>query len=192
MSKITNNKPGTPRKANTTNKVTELKAIVESLQSKVTTLEKKVGILENKVEALESTLFVSQNTSDKLSEELSEIPVKRTETCEDLKRSFEKNIKDMEENSKEFDFKYNKIHRHGKVNGTKQNVIVRFRLHQYPSDLYYALKKIKNRNIRFKPSLTKKSMELLRKATERIEDDNIQGIQFVYADFNGNIKIRLN
>ena len=28
--------------------------------------------------------------------------------------------------------------------------------------------------------------------TERIEDDNIQGIQFVYADFNGNIKIRLN
>ena len=28
--------------------------------------------------------------------------------------------------------------------------------------------------------------------TERIEDDNTQGIQFVYADFNGNIKIRLN
>ena len=193
MSKITNNKPGTPRKDNTTNKVTELKAIVESLQSKVTTLGKKVGTLENKVEALESTLLVSQNTSDKLSEELSEIPVKRTETCEDLKCSFEKNIKDMEENSKEeFDFEYDKIHRHGKVNGTKQNVIVRFRLHQYPSDLYYALKKIKNRNIRFKPSLTKKSMELLRKATERIEDDNIQGIQFVYADFNGNIKIRLN
>ena len=194
MSKITNNKPGTPRKDNTTNKVTELKAIVESLQSKVMTLGKKVGTLENKVEALESTLLVSQNTSDKLSEELSEIPVKRTETCEDLKCSFEKNvIKDMEENSKEeFDFEYDKIHRHGKVNGTNQNVIVRFRLHQYPSDLYYALKKIKNRNIRFKPSLTKKSMELLRKATERIEDDNIQGIQFVYADFNGNIKIRLN
>ena len=35
-------------------------------------------------------------------------------------------------------------------------------------------------------------MELLQKATERIEDDNTQGIQFIYADFNGNIKIRLN
>ena len=48
----------------------------------------------------------------------------------------------MGENSKEeFDFEYDKIHRHGKVNGTTQNVIVRFRSHQYPSDLYYARKK---------------------------------------------------
>ena len=40
--KSTNNKPETPRKDNnTTNEVTELKAIEESLQSKVTTLEKK-------------------------------------------------------------------------------------------------------------------------------------------------------
>ena len=165
--KSTNNKLETPRKDNnTTNEVTELKAIVESLQLKVTTLEKKVGNLEDKVEALELTLLVIQNTSDKLPEELdkrsakldqlhqsscrnciivSGIPVKKNETCEDLKRSFEKNIiKDMGENSKEeFDFKYGKIHRHGKVNGTKQNVIVRFRLHQYPSDLYYARKKLK-------------------------------------------------
>ena len=48
MSKITkgkntNNKPETPRKDNnTTNEVTELKAIVESLQSKVTNMEEKV------------------------------------------------------------------------------------------------------------------------------------------------------
>ena len=99
----------------------------------------------------------------------------------------------MGENSKEeSDFEYNKIPKHGKVTGTRQNVIVRFRSHQYPSDLYYARKKIKNCNIRLKPSLTKKRTELLRNATERIEDDNTQGIQFVYADFNGNIKIRLN
>ena len=40
-------------------------------------------------------------------------------------------------------------------------------------------KKIKNRDIGLKPSLTKKRTELLRNATERIEDDNAQGIQFV-------------
>ena len=74
----------------------------------------------------------------------------------------------MGENSKEeFDFKYDKIHRHRKVNGTKQNVIVRFRLHQHPSDLYKAWKKIKNRNIRLKPPLKKKRTELLRNWTER-------------------------
>ena len=76
-------------------------------------MEKKVGTLENKVEALESTLLVRQITSDKLSEELdkqsaeldrlhqysrrnciivSGIPVKKNETCGDLKRSFEKNV----------------------------------------------------------------------------------------------------
>ena len=111
-----------------------------------------------------------------------------------MKRSFEKNvIKDMGESSKEeFDFEYNKIHRHRKVNGTKQNVIVRFRSHQYPSDVCYARKKIKNRNIRLKTSLTKKRRELLCNVAERIEDDSTQGIQFVYTDFNGNIKIRLN
>ena len=109
--KSTNNKPETPRKgSNTINKVADLKAIVESLQSKVTTLGKKVGTLENKVEALGSTLLLSQNTSEKLSEELykqsaeldrlhqfprrngivSGISVKKKETCRDLKRSFEK------------------------------------------------------------------------------------------------------
>ena len=83
-----------------------------------------------------------------------------------MKRSFEKIvIKDMGEKSKEqFGFQFDKIHRHGKVNGTKQNVIGRFRSRRYPSDIYYA-----------------------RNATERIEDDSSQGIQFVYADFNGNI-----
>ena len=152
---------------------------MESLPSKVTTLEKKVGTLENKVEALESTLLVSQNTSDKLSEGLdkqsaelqqlhqysrwnciivSGIPVKKNETCKDLKRSFEKNVIKDNDN---------------------------------PSDLYYTRKKIKNCNIRLKPLLTKKRTELLHNATERIEDDNTQGTQFVYADFNGNIKVRL-
>ena len=64
--KSTNNKPETPRKDNsTTNEVTKLKAIVESLQSSVTTLEKKVGTLENKVETLQSTLLVSQHASGK-------------------------------------------------------------------------------------------------------------------------------
>ena len=50
----------------------------------------------------------------------------------------------MGENSKEeFDFEYNKIHRHGKVNGTKQNIIVRFRSHQYPLDYIMHGKKLK-------------------------------------------------
>ena len=54
MSKITKgkstiNKPETPRNDNNTiNEVTELKAIVESLQSKVTTLEKMLEAWKTK------------------------------------------------------------------------------------------------------------------------------------------------
>ena len=110
------------------------------------------------MEALESVPLVSQDPSNKLSEELddqsaeldrlhqysrrnciivSQIPVKK---WEDLKCSFKRNvIKDMGENSKEeFDFEYDKS----------------------------------TSNIRLKPSLTKKRMEFLCNVTERIKDDN--------------------
>ena len=87
----------------------------------------------------------------------------------------------------EFDFEYDKSKWYqAKRNSQIQvaSISIRFILRTE--------KKIKNCNIRLKPSLTKKRTELLRNATERIEDDNTQGIQFVYADFNGNIKVRLN
>ena len=166
------------------------------------------------MKALESTLLVSQNTSDKLSEELDDqsaeldrlhqysrrnciivsgIPVKKWNMWRPEVLFWKKRYQRYGRKLKRrIWFWIRQFHKHGKVNGTKQNVIVRFRSHQYPSDLYYARKKIKNRNIRLKPSLTKKRTEFLCNETERIKDCNTYGIQFAYADFDGNIKIRLN
>ena len=46
--------------------------------------------------------------------------------------------------SKEFfEYEFDKVHRIGAADGDKQNVIVRFRSHQFPSELYYGRKKSK-------------------------------------------------
>ena len=130
---------------------------------------------------LESTLEVSQNRSDKLSAELdnmhqypqcnclivSGIAIKHGESSANLKQSIEKNVlKDVGVSKKFFDYKFNKIHRIGAAGDDKQNIIVHFRSHQFPSKLYYAWKKNKNKKIGLKPSLTKRTA-LLCNITEK-------------------------
>ena len=182
---------------------------MEVLQGRISSLENKVETLENKVVVLESTLEVSQNTSDKLSAEVdnmhqysrrnclivSGIPIKHGESTADLKRAIEKNVlKDVGVSKEFFDYEFDKVHRIGAADGDKQNVIVRFRSHQFPSELYYGRKKIKNKKIGLKLSLTKNRTALLRNITEKIEiDENYRDtVKFCYSDFNGNIKVRLH
>ena len=65
-------------------------------------------------------------------------------------------LKDVEVSKEFFDYEFDKVHRIEAADGDKQNVIVRFRSRQFPSELYYTRKKIKNKKIGLKPSLTKK------------------------------------
>ena len=149
--------PKIETKTKSNNEVSELKKLVEVLQGRISSLENKVETLENKVLVLESTLEVSQNTSDKLSAELdnlnqysqrnclivSGIPIKHRESTADLKRSIENNVlKDVGVSKGFFDYKFDKVHRTGAADGDKQNVMVHFRSHQFPSELYHARKKI--------------------------------------------------
>ena len=121
---------------------------------------------------------------------VSGIPVRKNETTEDLRKEFEKKvIQDLDITSEEYDFEYDKIHRVGKIDGNEQNVIVRFRSHQFPAELYYNRKRIKNKRIKLKPSLTETRTELLRTLIDKTTDN--KKVNFCYADFNGNIKIRL-
>ena len=75
----------------------------------------------------------------------------------------------------------------------KKNVMVLFRSYQFPSELYYERKKIKNKKIGLKPSLKKKRKALLRNITQKIEiDENYRDtVKFCHSEFNGNIKVRL-
>ena len=174
--------PKIEMKAKSNNEISELKKLVGVLQGRISSLENKVETFENKVVVLESTLEVSQDTSDKLSAEVDNLhqysrrnclivsgtPIKHGESTVDLKRSIEKNVfKDVGVSKEFFEYEFDKVHRIGAADGDKQNVIVRFRSHQFPSELYYARKKIKNEKIGLKPSLTKTRTALLSNITEK-------------------------
>ena len=151
-----------PQRTKSNNEILESKKLVEVLQRSISSLENKVEILENKRVVLESTLEISQNTSDKLSAELdnlhqyfqrnclfvSDIPIKQGGSNANLKRSIEKNVlKDFGISKEFFNYEFDKIHRIGAADGDKQNIIARFRSHQFLSELYYARKKIKNKKL---------------------------------------------
>ena len=121
---------------------------------------------------------------------ISGIPVRKNEATEDLRKEFEKKVlQDLDITSEEYDFEYDQIHRVGKINGNVQNVIVRFCSHQFLVELYYNRKRIKNKRIKLKPSLTETRTKLLRTLIDKTTDN--EKINFCYADFNGNMTIRL-
>lgn len=177
---------------------------IRSLQKEIAALKDTVKNLENKVEVLESRLEVSQNANTLLSNEVdnlqqysrrnclivSGIPVKNKETEKELKEQLQKELHDLNINPNQFENEYDKMHRIGKKDGNKQNLIIRFRSHQFPSNIYYNRKLIKNRTVKVKPSLTKRRTDMLREAEEMSR--NCAAVHFCFVDFNGTMKIRLH
>ena len=121
---------------------------------------------------------------------VSGIPVRKNKTTDDLRKEFEKKlIQDLDITSEEYDFEYDKIHRVGRIDGNEQNVIVHFRSHQFPTELFCNRKRIKNKRIKLKLSLTETRTKLLQTLIDKTTDN--EKINFCYTDFNRNIKIRL-
>ena len=57
-------------------------------------------------------------------------------------------LKDVGVSKEFFDYEFDKIHRIGAADVDKQNIIVRFRSHQFPYELYYARKeKLKTKKL---------------------------------------------
>ena len=127
---------------------------------------------------LESDISIARNISETLKTELdklhqyskrnciivSGVPVKDNETVEEIHKKI-KNIivSDIEETpSEKYENEFDKIHRVCPRIDNKQNIIVRFKSHNFPSTIYYNRKKIKNNTVKIKPSLTKQQTKLLK------------------------------
>ena len=129
--------PKIETKTKSYNEISELKKLVEVHQGRISSLENEVGTLENKVEVDHMHQYSRRNCLI-----VSGIPIKHGESTADLKRVIEKNVlKDVGVSKEFFDYEFDKVHRIGAADGDKQNIIVRFRSHQFPSELYYARKK---------------------------------------------------
>ena len=83
-----------------------------------------------------------------------------------------------------------KCHRIGpKDKDGTQGTILKFKSHSFKESVYHGWKKIKNRKIKIKISLTKKRHKIV--SYPHLATANIPNVDFPYADINGNLKLRL-
>ena len=87
-----------------------------------------------------------------------------------------------------------KFHSIGAVLDNKQQRIIKFKSNSFKEKIYMAQKERKKRNkrgrlVNFKPSLTRRRIELLSNANDKIKDND--SVKFDYADLHGTLKIVL-
>ena len=78
----------------------------------------------------------------------------------------------------------------GPTRDGKQSTVVRFRSHAFKEKVYRKRKEIKGKKIKVKLSLTKHRTRTIKYA-HQITKNNAE-VNFVYADLNGNLKLRLH
>ena len=174
---------------------------------------KRITALENNVLILESSLAVSNQANTLLSGEvdrlnsevdrleqysrrsclvISGIHPDKNETTQDLynkiKNLTTNHLQQESVSPNTFDFEFDKCHRIGPVKDNKQSVIVKFRSDAFREHLYKN-RKCLPKGVKFRVSLTKKRIDILEKANEKIKELN--GVKFAYADANGNLKLLL-
>ena len=199
-------------------RIEQLEGTVITLHGTVTNLENKIIYLEAENAKISANYYVSACVNDTLRRNIDNLEQYQRRSCmvveglpttDDEKiPSLKGKIKDEVINqvakngyqkaqlSTEFDLEFDKCHRIGPIKeGGKQNAIIRFKSHGFREKLYMNRTKGKNVKIRLRTSLTKRRSDLLMTAQHRISDlpeKSRNKIAFTYADFQGNLKIKLN
>ena len=172
---------------------------------KIQLLEERIIQLEKKVEMLESTLIIAQNTNTLPEKEVDDLHQYQRRACivvdgiQPEDNETENQIKHKVRNvltknlgfeANQVDNEIDKCHRLGKPNRGKQFTIIRFRTHAFRAAVYQKRKTITNNKFKVKLSLTKKRTKTITQAYKMVESN--QQVKFVFADINGNLKLRLN
>ena len=185
--------------------IKELKATVKNNESKIASLEQKVNSLTGEVKILNAKLAVAKHVSTLLSEKIDDQEQYSRRPClvfealnsvdDDNKNlSQEINIVRDELNVEISGDDIDKSHPIKKI---KENrYIVKFTKHSTAETIYKHRKKLikkkedkTNQPIKIKVSLTRRRQKLLEYVSKVTDDYSL--IHFVYADINGNLKIRL-
>ena len=168
-------------------------------------LLRRIEALENKVTKLESELSISKNVNQLLSQELDDlhqyqrrsclvidgINPQENETTEEINQKV-KNVltKNLNLPEDEVERELDKCHCLGPARAGKQSTILRFRSHGFKEKVYHKRKTIKGKKIKVKLSLTRHRTKTIKYAHRITENNN--NVKFVFADMNGNLKMRLN
>ena len=183
----------------------DLKDEVDSQRQEIADLKSKVLKLEVLLNQVVSEKSIASHVSDLLHEKIDNLqqysrrnclvldglPVIANESVSDLKVKVKETVvNDLKIDSTEFDNEFDKTHRIGPVsdNGQNQKVIVRFKSHSFRSKIYRVRKECARRDIKVRLSLTKRRQNLLNFAQTHLENE--PNFKFVYADEDGNLKVR--
>lgn len=185
-------------------RVESLEGEVVSLEEKAVSLEGKVITLEGKVLELESRLVISERVSSLLEVKVDDQQAYSRRPClviagieksegkdDDLYQQTKKVLKDAKINEKEFDYNLDKLHRIGSYDPkTKsQPVIVKFKSHSFKEKVFFSKKNITNENIKFRPSITKRRMDLLNETKAYIKENKDTGAKFTMANVHGDLRV---
>ena len=189
---------------NKSENVAHLNNEIKKLHERIDDVEKRNLELEDRVTTLESINIVSSRVTEELKKEIDRldqygrrsniiikhVPLKENESTSEVATivgNFLSKELSLPNAMKDVD----KLHRVGKPkshNGSKQqNIIVRFKTHYTRYKVYNARKKAKK--FKICPNLTKARGDILYNAI--VSTNDVEGIDFVYADIHGDLKIRL-
>ena len=185
----------------------------ETCKSLFTKMLLRIESLEQKVEKLEGSLETSHQVNkvlrgevDRLNEELDNNEQYSRRTCivvsgietdlhespdslyQKIKNLTSNHLKEDSVHPNAFDMEFDKCHRIGTPKNGRQSVIVKFRSDSFRERMYKAKRSLP-KGIKFRVSLTKRRIQILEKANEKVKD--VVKVKFAYADLNGNLKLLL-
>ena len=167
--------------------------------------KKELFNLKRKLKCLKVPLLIAQNTNTLLEKEVDDLHQYQRRACivvdgiqpednetEDQIKHKVRNVltKNLGFEANQVDNEIDKCHRLGKPNRGKQSTIIRLRTHAFRAAVYQKRKTITNNKLKVKLSLTKKRTKTLTQAYKMVESN--QQVKFVFANINGNLKLRLN
>ena len=175
----------------------------------ISSLEKRLRIVEGDQIKTESLLFIRDNVSRLLSKRITQleqytrrysvvvkgIEYDRQEKYESLREQVVQVIEQANSGTTFEDV--DKFHRNGPRNGTKQDVIIRFKSHSAKEQFYNKRKTIKLERVKVQPSLSPDTKKLLNDANEFIDSfksspDAFQNCpNFALPDIHGNLLVKM-
>ena len=181
----------------------ELKQKVHNQEEVIKSLQLQVASLDLKMIQLNAEKALSSHINTILSEKLDSCQQYMRRPCVVLEGlpilngenndSVETSVKDHLINNFGFDKdtvvkEFDKADRIGPIIKNNQRTIVKFRSHNFKSQVYAVRKNSKDKRIKVRPSLTKRRENLLYEANTSFEGMPI--FEYAFADCNGNIKVK--
>ena len=171
---------------------------IKLLEDRVSTLEDQNGVLKIVSSNLEKEVERLRDRVDELDQygRRSNIILRNIEVPENEEpAAIERKVKEIVEKELKLPHASNdidKLHRIGKKKEyegkTYQHVIVRFRSHRSRYAAYKERKKLKN-GVKMSPNLTKTRLQVLDESSKLVRD--IDGVDFTFANINGDLCVRL-